>query len=180
VNEIALSVPARLSWEAWTNRMRGLVVLRRKLPFYVGDLLNYGIDNFGEKCWQVISELEYAPETLGNYQRVAKKITEDERADVPFTVYQDIYTLPKRERDKLVTAFQAGTMKRSDIRAVAGATNGNGASAPKDGSAGVPDALEGLGWRVAAVAKALRAGDRDELKARMDELIAEWLKMERR
>jgi hypothetical protein len=130
VNDLA--IPTKLSWENWCSRMREVGVVNRRWQFYVGDLLNFGIDNFGEKASQFVNDLGYAYHTLENYKYVSKRIPADERADVPFTVYQDIAALPKKERDKAVTGFLAGKLKRADLRALKAVTDGDGASDPKD------------------------------------------------
>ena len=47
-------VPARLSWDEWTSRVHNVGMLKKKIAWYIGDLLNYGLDTFGERAWQEI------------------------------------------------------------------------------------------------------------------------------
>lgn len=172
MNEL-LEIRGRLSWEAWASRMRDVKRFHQKFPFYVGDLILYGEQYFHEKSSQMINETGLAHETLMNYKMVAKRIPAEERADVPFTVYQDIASLPRRERDKIVTGFQAGTMKRADIRALKASANGNGASEPEK----PPDVLTALENAVASayvtVGKLIERRERGKLTlAALEELTA--------
>lgn len=155
-----LTLPARMSWAEYSSRMRDVGRFHKQFPFYVGDLLAYGEQYFGEKASQVLNETGLAPETLANYKSVAKRIGRDERADVPFTVYQDIVGMPREERDRIVTAYQAGKMGRNEIRALKAATNGNGARNAENAPESLPTAkaaaFEALGLAMAGCASLFR------------------------
>ena len=127
-----LVVPARLSWDAWVGRVHELGTLRKKINWYVGDLLNYGIDTFGEKAWQEIEAAGYSEGALANLKYVAKKFPPDERsAELPWSVYQAIAPFHKKDRERLVTQALSGEINRAGIRALGAAARNGASSDPK-------------------------------------------------
>ena len=126
-------LPNRISWEEWTIRVRNIGTLKRKIAWYIGDLLNYGLDAFGEKAWQEIESMGYSEGALSNFKYVAKKFPPEERSsDLPWSTYQAIAPFRKAEREKLIVRALSGELKRADIRALSAETNGNGHDAVAD------------------------------------------------
>src|SRR5271170_7435707 len=131
-------VPARLSWEEWTSRVRNVGLIKRKIAWYIGDLLNYGLDAFGEKAWQEIESMGYSEGALSNFKYVAKKFPPDERSgDLPWSTYQAIAPFRKPEREKLIVRALSGELKRADIRALGAETNGDAAPQVSDAPTGL-------------------------------------------
>lgn len=178
-------VPASLSWEDWQSRMRDAAILQKKWAWYLGDLLNYGIENYGEKAWQLIGDIKLAHETLMNYKSIAGKILPEERiADVPFTVYQDIAALPREKRDEIVTAYQAGKLNRAEIRALRAQTNNGHENGAGNGLGTLPTAKE-LAWEsfglaMAVCAKLMKYGDEDNLKEALDTVVEKAMALKER
>lgn len=123
---VVLAVPTRMTFDDWTARVKNVAMMKRKLPFYIGDLVLYGEQTFGEKASQMLNDFGYTNEQLSNYRWVSKKFPPEERCDLPWSFHQAAAKLPKRERDKALSAALAGEMNRADIRAIAASHNGNG------------------------------------------------------
>lgn len=170
-NDLVLVVHS--SWDGWVRDMRLAVVIKEKFPFFVGDLLREA-DKYGEKAWQYISDLRYDPQTLKNLKYVSGRIPEEERnIEVPHSIYQDIASLPKKERDKAVSGYLAGTMRRADIRALKAQTNGNGASPVENVPTGLETLKNGVAEAYVTVGRLMQRGeDGPLLAAALDELIA--------
>ena len=178
---LPLTVPARLSWEAWSDRMRNIGQMKRKLPFYIGDLLNYGEDAFGEKASQMINEIGYSCGALANLRYVSKRFPADERSvELPWSVYQAIAPFPKREREKLVSDALSGKITRAGIRLLAASRNGDRegqALEPENVPTGLENALRGIGEAVVGTGKLISRRLNGErcgglLKAALDDLTA--------
>ena len=173
---VVLEVPARLSWSDWEARVRNLGMVRKKLPWYVGDLLIYGEQAFGEKASQLLNEFGYTERQLSQYRYVAKRFPVEDRCDLPWSWHQAAAALPKRERDKALTAALAGEMNRADLRALA-LTNGTaGAKNGSDGSGGLPSAknaaFKALGLAMRDVASLFRRkAENEEWLTVLDELM---------
>jgi hypothetical protein len=120
---VVLQVPSRLTWEDWCARVKNVATMKKKLYFYIGDLILYGEQVWHEKASQMLNDFGYSAEQLASFKSVAKKFPPEERCDLPWTYHQAAASLPKRERDKALSAALAGEMNRADIRALA---NGNG------------------------------------------------------
>lgn len=172
-------VPSRLSWDEWTSRVHNVGMLKKKIAWYIGDLLNYGLDTFGERAWQEIEAMGYSEGALSNFKYVAKKFPPEERSgDLPWSTYQAIAGFRKPEREKLVTRALKGELNRADIRRLAAETNGNGALADSDGSPRLLNAKEeafhNLGLTMAEVGRMYKWPKvTDETWAEaLDELIA--------
>jgi len=120
---VVLAVPSRMTFDDWTARVKNVAMMKKKLPFYIGDLILMGEATFGEKASQMLNDFGYTNEQLSNFRWVSKKFPPEERCDLPWSWHQSAAKLPKRERDKALSAALAGEMNRADIRALA---NGNG------------------------------------------------------
>ena len=110
---VVLNVPARLTWDDWTARVKNVATMKHKLPFYIGDLMLFGEQMWGEKASQFLNEFGYSEQALTNFKYVAKKFPPDERCDLPWSWHQAAAGLPKRERDKALTDALAGVINRS-------------------------------------------------------------------
>jgi hypothetical protein len=141
-------LPNRISWEEWTQRVHNIGTLKKKIAWYIGDLLNYGLDAFGEKAWQEIEAMGYSEGALSNFKYVAKKFPPEERSsDLPWSTYQAIAPFRKAEREKLITRALNGEIGRTAIRALAASrndSNGTGAENGSDAAESTADAVAGL------------------------------------
>ena len=167
-------VPARLSWDEWTSRVHNVGMLKKKIAWYIGDLLNYGLDTFGERAWQEIEAMGYSEGALSNFKYVAKKFPPEERSgDLPWSTYQAIAGFRKPEREKLVTRALKGELNRADIRRLAAETNGNGHAeqVSNEGPTPLIDALMVVGKLLSREAKGENVSDL--LRPALDEMISE-------
>jgi hypothetical protein len=176
---VVLELPARLSWDGWCARVHEVGLLKKKLPFYVGDLLLYGEQTFGEKASQLINSFGYSEGALSNLRYVAKRFPPEERTnELSWSMYQAIAPFDKRTREKLIVRALSGELKRADIRALSAENNGNGASDDSEGSPRLKTAkavaLEGLGLAMAATARLYKGQNvaNETWAEALDELIA--------
>jgi hypothetical protein len=175
---VVLAVPSRMTWDDWTARVKNVAMVKRKLPFYIGDLLLIGEQTFGERASQFLNEFGYSQGALESFRWVSKKFPPEDRCDLPWGYHQAAAALPKRERDKALTAALAGELNRAGIRALV-ASNGsgrNGGSSDEKTASTLPDgksvAAEALGEAIILVGKLLQGrGNEKALSGALDELI---------
>jgi hypothetical protein len=173
-------VPARMGWEEWVNRVHNIGLLKRRVAWYIGDLLLYGEETFGEKAWQEIEAMGYSEGALGNMKYVAKRFPPEERsAELPWSTYQAIAPFQKREREKLVTQALAGEINRAGIRALSAAASSESHLNGKVAKKGVSASTEAIGEALLAFGKLLgryRDGEAVDalLKAAGDDLFEQW------
>jgi hypothetical protein len=174
---VVLAIPSRMTWEDWTARVKNVAMVKKKLPFYIGDLLLIGEQTFGEKASQFLNEFGYSEGALDNFRWVAKKFAPEERCDLPWSWHQAAAKLPKRERDKALTAALAGELNRAGIRALVNGGKVNGASNGSDAPESLPDAktaaFEALGLEMAQVGRMFKWAKvtDEEWRNALDELI---------
>ncbi len=170
-----LIVPARLSWEQWTLRIREVGQLRDKLPWYVGDLQNMGIKDFGERAWQEIEPetLRYSQKSIGNLKYVAGRFPPEERnSQLSWSMHQDLASFPKREREKLITQALKGELKRADLRRLKSEGKTDGAQPVPEAPSGLEMAENGVASAYVTVAKLMERQERGPLTLNaLDELI---------
>ncbi len=121
-----LTIPASMSWEQWTARVRQVGQLRYGLPWYIGDLLNVGEERWGDRCWQEINELGYNLQSCRNFKWVASRIGPDERSGLDWSYYQAIAGLEKEQRAELITLALSGHLTRAEMRVLAAQVSLNG------------------------------------------------------
>jgi hypothetical protein len=89
---------------------RMLGELDRATPFWIGDILTYSEQRWGERFAQIADTTGLHPDTLTRYQAVAAKIPADRRvAELSFRHHQAVQTLePGEQRSWLGRAAEGG------------------------------------------------------------------------
>jgi hypothetical protein len=172
---VVLAVPARLTWDEWVARVKNVAVMKRKLPFYIGDLLLYGEQAFGEKASQLLNDFGNSDTALTNFKYVSKKFPPEERCDLPWSWHQAAAGLPKKQREKAITDALAGLINRSGIRALANGGKVNGAAHAENGSESTADGLgtllDALGLALETFSEALVTSSKLTLRKRQGEAV---------
>jgi hypothetical protein len=87
--------------EEWGAGMQALQTMERGIQFFVGDMINWGQERFGEHAAQWVDARDWKEETVRAYTWVAKKVAPEDRmldAGVPFAHHMAVATLPPREQ----------------------------------------------------------------------------------
>lgn len=103
LSERGLSLPPRLPFERWLEVGEQLKRLEKGVQFWIGDWVNYGEREYGDKYAQAVLETGKSKGTLANYGYVARRVeTSRRREDVDFGHYQNIAALePEQQEDAL-------------------------------------------------------------------------------
>jgi hypothetical protein len=109
--------PTQLTWEDYTKVGEFLGAIGSAYPFWIGDLLVYGEEVFGEEFAQIEKSLPHSEHTLQNYRWVASKIPRTRRrASLGFGVHETVAALEPRERDRWLDLAEQHGWKREQMR----------------------------------------------------------------
>lgn len=133
VGTIALTLPAGLPYEEWEELGIRLQWAERSLPWLLGDWLNYGEREYGEKYAQAVEELPYAYQTLANYAWVCRVFPpEERRRDLAFGHHAEVASMKELEnRERLLAEAIDEHLSCRELRDRKKETLGKPARVPK-------------------------------------------------
>lgn len=106
-----------LPFEQWQSIGATLRYLEKSILFWVGDWINYGEKNFGEKYSQAIESTGYDVQTLKNAAWVASKVEKSRRRDnLSFSHHAEVASLPPKEQEEMLDQVQEHGMTRQELR----------------------------------------------------------------
>lgn len=118
LSERGLSLPPGLPFERWLAVGEQLKRLERGVQFWLGDWINYGEREYGEKYVQAIEETNLSHGTLRNYASVAGRIEMSRRNDnLSFSHFSAVAPLPREEQDEWLERAVQEEMPVAEFRA---------------------------------------------------------------
>ncbi len=78
---VSLTMREGVSFEEWETTFQQVRRIQNALPYYVGDLLNYGEAHYGETYAQAVEDTGYSVQTLTNYKSVCSKVAPERRRE---------------------------------------------------------------------------------------------------
>jgi hypothetical protein len=99
--EVGLKVKKKPSFDQWKETGSGLGVMRTAIPFAIGDWINFGEGEYGER-WSQASDVfgQYDYNTVSNYASVCRKVPIEIRESV--LSYSHHQAVAKLERDQQI------------------------------------------------------------------------------
>lgn len=121
--EVGLTIERGMAFEHWERLVRSLERAEQGIQWYLGDALNYGEAEYGEKFSQVIDahkQTGIPVDTLRDYQRVACQVKPDVRTStLSWSVHREVASLkPAKQRIVLAKAAAAKLTKRETSKEV--------------------------------------------------------------
>lgn len=114
---LRLHDPTALTWAQFERLGQFLGTLGQAYCWWVGDLLVYGEEVFGEEYAQIEAKLPHSEHTLQNYRWVASRIPRTRRrASLGFGVHEAVASLEPKERDHWLDVAEQNGWKRQDMR----------------------------------------------------------------
>src|SRR5688572_3601409 len=111
--EVSLQIKPGMKFEHWQRLMRILERTEQAIQWYIGDALNYGEQNYGEKYAQVVDahkKTGIPVDVLRQYQWVADKVKPVTRVtELEWSVHREVAALPE---DKQREILQAGLAQK--------------------------------------------------------------------
>lgn len=106
-----------VTWEDYEALGFLLGQMNRACAWWVGDLIVYGEEIFGQYHAQVENVIGLAPQTIANRASVARHIPPSKRrASLPFGVHAEVAYLPEQERDRWLDRAELGGWTRAKLR----------------------------------------------------------------
>ena len=114
---LRLDHPTDLTWDQYERLGSFLGQLGQAYCWWVGDLLLYGEDLFGEEYAQIEASLPHSLHTLENYRSVAKRIPWNRRRPgLSFGVHETVAYLEPEDRDRWLDKAEDEGWKRDSLR----------------------------------------------------------------
>lgn len=111
-SEVGLDIEPGMKFEHWERLVRSLERAEQGIQWYLGDALNYGEQNYGEKYAQVIDAHKTTGipiDTLRNYQWVANRVENVRRlTSVPWSVHQEVAPLSPAKQKEVLDKVASG------------------------------------------------------------------------
>ena len=104
-----LTIEGRPSFQICEQELYKLKTINTACQLWIGILLNWMQDNFGEDYSQVLDALDYSVGSLANMQSVAREFPPERwREGIPYSYYQAITSLDKEQQEKLLDEVESG------------------------------------------------------------------------
>jgi len=119
---MSLRVSRAVTYEEWAQELGTMqafwVFSRRELPWYLGDMLNYGEARWGETYTQAIMVTGLDADTLANYKSACRKFQAGvlRVAGLSIGHHEAVRTLPDAQQVKWLEAAKEQKWSRADLR----------------------------------------------------------------
>ena len=99
LTETSLTLAPNVPYDQWEAIFTQLRQIQNALPWYIGDLLQYGEAHYGETYAQAVEETGYSVQTLTNYKYVSGHVPpENRKATLKYTHHALVAALPVDEQ----------------------------------------------------------------------------------
>lgn len=106
-----------LSFEQWEAVGKTLRYLEKSILFWLGDWLNFGEKNFGDKYAQAIESTGYSLQTLQNAQWVAGRIPDSRRREsLTFSHHAEVAGLKSEDQKEILEKAEKEKLSTRELR----------------------------------------------------------------
>jgi hypothetical protein len=103
----SLSLPADLPYEQWRDTLLAVSKVGKAVQFWLGDVLLYGEDRFGEEFAQAASETGYSEESLRGFLWVASRVSPSvRRSTLSWSAHQVVAALPPDQQSAFLATAE--------------------------------------------------------------------------
>lgn len=117
LSSIGWKIPARLSYEAWEERIQQLVETHEAQPWWMGDACNFGERKYGEQYAQAVSDTGYSQQTLWTCAWVARAFPyERRRPRLSYSHHRLLAGLPEDDQEHYLDLAETEELAVTDLR----------------------------------------------------------------
>lgn len=117
ISATALALPDDLAFEDWERTGEQLRLITEACQWWVGDWLNYGERNYGEKYAQALDHTDYDYGTLATFAWVAKHVEVSTRIEtLSWSHHRQVAPLGPADQDRWLTAAEANEWSVGQLR----------------------------------------------------------------
>lgn len=112
-----LFLPADLDYDSYESIGAMLGALHQATGFLIGDYLLYGEHTYGEKYAQAALLIGLSPQTLANYQSIAKRVPPGRRhPNVSFSIHGEVASLPPPLQEHWLEVAALEGLTKQEVR----------------------------------------------------------------
>ncbi len=118
-SEAALSLSGNMSFQKWLETGKSLTTMRKSIPFWYGDFLNYGESKFGEKYAQAFDPEGDEYKFVQTAKWVSKRIPPSRRhPKLGWQYHFEVADLADEEQDELLAKAEKEKLPVSKFRKI--------------------------------------------------------------
>lgn len=107
----------KLTFKQWSEKVQDAITTRANLPWVIGDLLNYGEANYGEKYAQAFDDCLVDYHTLQNWRWVARCFSASRRREaLSWSHHEIVAKLPEKKQDKWLAQAERKRWSTRELR----------------------------------------------------------------
>ncbi len=115
---ISLNLPKKMDFDEWERAGKILGMFGNASGWYIGDWLNYGEHQYGEKYAQAAELTGYEPSTLQGFMYVSARVPiVNRRATLSFAHHREVSPLEPEEQKKWLDLADLNKWSRGELRA---------------------------------------------------------------
>jgi hypothetical protein len=116
--DVSLTLAGDTTWEEWVAGLRLLGRMDRAIQWWIGDMVNWGEERFGERFAQGVEALGLAPHTVVNYAWVARAVPVSRRRELlTFEHHAVVAPLAPEEQVAWLTTAEQRHLSTRELRA---------------------------------------------------------------
>lgn len=117
--ESGLTIPETMTLELWLETGKGLSTIRKAIPFWYGDFLNFGESRFGEDFAQAFDPHGDEYKFVKQVMWVAKRVPKNRRRPgLSWYHHKEVADLDPEEQEKLLTRAEQLKLSVSKFRKI--------------------------------------------------------------
>lgn len=117
LTETSINFSAELDYDDWIQFVEQLVRVEASVQWWIGDMLVYGEQLYGERYTQAMNLTGKAPGTVANWEWVCSRIPRSRRrSDVPFTLHYEVAGLAPEDQAAWLQAAAEEGWSKTDLR----------------------------------------------------------------
>lgn len=135
MHPLGLEFKGEMPYAEWEKLVQRYLDLATVLPWWVGDLLNYGERQYGNTYTQAIQWTGKKVQTLMNWKSVAKRVPlETRREELPWSAHEAVAFLPSGDQERWLDRAEEHHWDRETLRSAIRSSKdvGESVSAPPD------------------------------------------------
>jgi hypothetical protein len=116
--DVSFSTTFGTTWDQWVDALRLLGRMDRAIQWWIGDMVNWGEEHFGERFAQGVEALGLAPHTVVNYAWVARAVPVSRRREaLSFEHHAVVAAFAPEEQVAWLTTAEQRHLSTRELRA---------------------------------------------------------------
>jgi len=133
LSDVGFAMATVMTWEEYERAFNTMRSLNKVAMWVLGDLLNYGEENFDQRYSQLVDATDYDVDTLARAKRIAQVYApETRRAALTWGHHREVVDLPEPKRNVLLDHAEREHLSVHGLRALRRQLLAKGNRLPED------------------------------------------------